>query len=161
MSLSSDYNPFQSYEVEIPRHYLDKVIKYSRTKTDEGVPKGKEEAPFRRYIDIWVLSLILGRASNSFLNISGIPDRHGFIPGTIFAKKLDIIELIFAIAIDRESTHEVVLDSRKCFNIALSYAAGGLPILFKMIEDGADIPLMNFVQEMQRALKDPQSLSIL
>lgn len=162
MTLPADYNPFQSYNVEIPKQHLDRISRYSRTKSDEGTPKLCQDSPFRRYIDIWVLALIVGRSANAFLSISDVPDRHSFIPGTIFAKKLEIIELIFAIAIDREDSHEVVLDSRKSFNIALSYAAGGLPLLFNMLETGAvGTPLDRLVINIQDAIKDPSSLSIL
>lgn len=161
MTLPTDYNPFQSYNIVIPRNFLDKLTRYSRTKTDKGDSKSKEQAPFRRYIDIWVLALLLGRASKSFLNINDIPDRHDFITGTIFARNLDIIQLIFVIAIEREGTHEVVLDSRKSLNIALSYAAGGLPILIDMLESGPGTPLSNLVSGIQDALQDPASLQII
>ena len=152
MAISQDFNPFANHAVHVPKAYREELRLYSTTfGSDDGAPKDAEEAPFKRYIDFWLLAAAVGASRNSFMNVNSV-ERHEFITGVVFQRDLAAIEFLFLLAIAHSQDPFVVRDTRKVLDIAEGYAAGGIPLVMDMMQEGHLPALQNLTRSLVKSL---------
>ena len=157
MALSRNWNPFAKQQIQFPEALKSQAIELCRKNKDlEGNARLPHESPFERYLDLWMLALVVGRANKQF-SINEKLDG-GFYEGSGLQGDIDKILVILAIAISHEDNDiKVINDPAKCIQIANAYAAGGLQILISNARKGGRSVLENlskFVQKPPSAIED-------
>ena len=147
MTLPSNWNPLVSAKLAFPAMLFETAVSYCRKSRDEmGQPKNIEDAPFERYVDLWMLSLILGRASNKYDPSATLKE---FIGGEIFQGDIARISMVLSIAISHESNDtQVASNPKHCIKIANGYVAGGLPIVFDALNSGGGKNIENLFKDL-------------
>lgn len=149
MTLSSSWNPLVSNSANLcfPEAYFERATGFCRTNRDEfDNPRKIKDSPFKRYVDLWMLSLIFGRSSGSFL--PSVPQRK-FIDGKIFQGDLSRISIILSIVYLHEGKDsEVIQSASSILSIANSYVAGGLPLVLDSIEKNASSSIENLFKSL-------------
>ena len=159
MALSQDFNPFANQAVHVPKAYHEDLNRYSATFTsDDGRATNIEEAPFKRYVDFWLLAASMGASQGHFIPVDPA-ERHRFITGNIFQRDLAAIEFLLLLAIAHTQDPFVVKNPRKVMNIAEGYAAGGIPFVKDMMNEGHLPPLQNLIRSLLRSLA-PSDIAI-
>lgn len=151
MGVSQDYNPFANQQVHVPKAYHEYLNRYSGTFNPAGENTASKEAevPFKRYIDFWLVAAAVGAANDHFVPLDS-SDRRDFITGQVLQRDLPAIEFLLLLAIAHTGDAYVVNDPRQVLDIAEGYAAGGIPVVKEMMEDGHLTPLMNLARSMSR-----------
>ena len=157
MAVSQDYNPFANLAVYVPRAYHEDLRQYSTTfGSVDGRPKDLEEAPFKRYVDFWLLAAAVGVSQNQFLQVDST-DRQEFVTGVVFQRDLATIEFLLLLAIAHTSDPFVVRDPRAVLDIAEGYAAGGIPLVKEMMEAGHLPALLNLTRSLVKSLPSDEN----
>lgn len=147
MAISQDFNPFANLAVHVPKAYHEDVNHYSATFGS----KNPEDAPFKRYVDFWLLAAAVGASEGQFMTVDSA-ERHEFITGVVFQRDLATIEFLFLLAIAHSGDPFVVRDPRKVLDIAEGYAAAGIPLVKEMIETGHLPALQNLTRSLVKSL---------
>lgn len=147
MAISQDFNPFANLAVHVPKAYHEDVSHYSATFGS----KNPEDAPFKRYVDFWLLAAAVGASEGQFMTVDSA-ERHEFITGVVFQRDLATIEFLFLLAIAHSGDPFVVRDPRKVLDIAEGYAAAGIPLVKEMIETGHLPALQNLTRSLVKSL---------
>ena len=146
------YMPFPNAELRIPIEFKEKIEAYTRTRPTGGLAPDPEDAPFPRQVDIWYLGVCLGAAHN--LRVSLPPNRvHKFNTGSMFDNDPERIEMLELLAIAMTEDAYVIKDPRQVIEVANELAAGGLPMVFDMLEEGNSRAIDNISDKIQRELK--------
>ena len=99
MTVSQDFNPFANLAIHVPKAYHEDLRLYSTTfGSVEGRAKAVEEAPFKRYVDFWLLAAAVGASQDHFMPVDPA-ERHEFITGVVLQRDLSTIEFLFLLAI--------------------------------------------------------------
>ncbi|WP_419850298.1 hypothetical protein [Candidatus Poriferisocius sp.] len=152
MPMSQDFNPFANQDIHVPKAFHEDLRLYSSTFTSGGEESTKdEEAPFKRYVDFWLLAAAMGAEQRTYLPVE-VDQRHRFITGSVFQRDLAIIEFLLFLAIAHTNDPFVVVDPRKVMDIAEGYAAGGIPLVKEMIETGHLTALHNLTRSLVKSL---------
>lgn len=152
MALSRDFNPFANLSIHVPNAHRDDLNRYSMTfATADGRRKDPEEAPFNRYVDFWLLATAIGAARGHFIPVDPA-DRHDFITGGVFQRDLAAIEFLLLLAIAHADDPYIVGSPRKVVDIAEGYAAGGIPLVKEMMEEGHLPALHNLTRSLVNML---------
>ena len=126
MTLPSSWNPLVSTSANLcfPEPLFERATVLCRTKRDElDNPKNPKDSPFKRYVDLWMLSLIVGRASSQFLPSS---TQKKFIDGSIFQGDMSRISIVLSIVYLHEGKDSAAIESaNSILAIANGYVAGG------------------------------------
>lgn len=134
------YNPFQGKDLKFPSKYKDKVEGYCQTRPSGGKKPSIEESPFRRQVDLWYLAICLG-VRNDKRN-SDI-QTYRFITGEVLANDPDKIENLEIIAIAKSEDPYIIGNPNELVEMMNDYAAGGVEILFNLLNSGNSRPLWN------------------
>ena len=153
--MNRDYNPFANLDLHIPVAFRDHVKRYTTTQGGDG-DTSMESTPFKRYVDLWAAAVAVGAQEGVFLSIDDKDSRHRFIQGSVLQGDLARIEFLQLLAIGHTGDPYVVKDSRKVVEIADAYAAGGLPILVKWLEDGIQTPMVSLTKNLIRFLDEAE-----
>jgi hypothetical protein len=150
MALSRNWNPFAKQQIQFPESLKSQAIELCRKNKDqEGKARMPYESPFERYLDLWMLSLVVGRANKQFspnVKLDG-----GFYEGSGLQGDIDKILVILAIAISHEENDiKVINDPSKCIQIANAYAAGGLQIVIENARKSGRTSLENIARFILR-----------
>ena len=141
----------------MPKAYLEDLKLYSTTfGSAEGRSKDVEEAPFKRYVDFWLLAAAVGASQDHFVTVDRA-ERHEFITGVVLQRDLATIEFLFLLAIAHTGEPFVVQDPRKVLDIAEGYAAGGIPLVKDMMEAGHLPALQNLTRSLVKSLSSDAS----
>ncbi len=152
MSISQDFNPFANQAVHVPKAYHEDLRLYSTTfVSEDGASKDVEDAPFKRYVDYWLLAAAVGASQGEFMTVESA-ERHEFITGVVFQRDLATIEFLFLLAIAHSGDPFVVRDPRQVLDIAESYAAAGIPLVKEMMETGHLPALHNLTRSLVKTL---------
>ena len=149
MAVSQDFNPFANQAVHVPKAYHEVVDLYSTTFGS----KNPEDAPFKRFVDFWLLAAAVGASQGQYMAVDSI-ERHDFITGAIFQRDLATIEFLFLLAIAHSDDPFVVRDPRQVLDIAEGYAAAGIPLVKEMMETGHLPALQNLTRSLVKSLAD-------
>ena len=149
MTLPSSWNPLVSTSANLcfPEPFFDRATVLCRTKRDElDNPKNPKDSPFKRYVDLWMLSLIVGRASSQFLPSS---TQKKFIDGSIFQGDMSRISIVLSIVYLHEGKDSAAIESaNSILAIANGYVAGGLPLVLESIENGPSSSIENLFKAL-------------
>ena len=136
MAISQDFNPFANQAVHVPKAYHEDLRLYSTTfGSDDGGSKNVEEAPFKRFVDFWLLAAAVGASQGQYMTVDST-ERHEFITGVVFQRDLATIEFLFLLAIAHSDDPFVARIPRQVLDIAEGYAAAGIPLVKEMMEAG-------------------------
>ncbi len=147
MAISQDFNPFANLAVHVPKAYHEELNHYSATFGS----KSPEDAPFKRYVDFWLLAATVGASEEQFMTVDSA-ERHEFITGVVFQRDLATIEFLFLLAIAHSSDPFVVREPRQVLDIAEGYAAAGIPLVQEMMETGHLPALQNLTRSLVKSL---------
>lgn len=147
MAISQDFNPFANLAVHVPKAYHEDVNHYSSTFGS----KSPEDAPFKRYVDFWLLAAAVGASEEQFMTVDSA-ERHEFITGVVFQRDLATIEFLFLLAIAHSGDPFVVREPRQVLDIAEGYAAAGIPLVKEMMETGHLPALQNLTRSLVKSL---------
>lgn len=157
MAISQDFNPFANQDIYVPKAYHEDLKLYSTTfGSVEGGAKDIEEAPFKRYVDFWLLAAAVGASQDHFMTVDPA-ERHKFITGAVLQRDLATIEFLFLLAITHTGDPFVVQDPRQVLDIAEGYAAGGIPLVKDMMEAGHLPALQNLTRSLVKSLESAAS----
>ncbi len=145
------YMPFPNAELRIPIEYKDKMDAYTRTRPTGGERPNPEDAPFPRQLDLWFMGVCLGAISNERVNLSG-NQSHKFNTASMLENDAEKIELLELIAIATTGDPYIIGDPRRVIEIANELAAGGLPQVMQMIEDGNSRNIDNLSDKVKAKL---------
>lgn len=149
MTLSSSWNPLVSNSANLcfPEASFERATIFCRTNRDEfDNPRKIKDSPFKRYVDLWMLSLIVGRSSSNFL--PSAPQKK-FIDGKIFQGDLPRISIILAIVYLHEGKDPAVIQSaNSILSVANGYVAGGLPLVLESMESSASSSIENLFKSL-------------
>ena len=152
MAISQDFNPFANQSIHVPKAYHEDLKLYSTTfGSAEGRSKDFKDAPFKRYVDFWLLAAAVGASQDHFVTVDRA-DRYEFITGVVLQRDLATIEFLFLLAIAHTGEPFVVQDPRKVLDIAEGYAAGGIPLVKDMMEAGHLPALQNLTRSLVKEL---------
>ncbi|MCY3632471.1 MAG: hypothetical protein F4129_08235 [Acidimicrobiia bacterium] len=149
MAISQDFNPFANLAVHVPKAYHEDVNHYSSTFGS----KSPEDAPFKRYVDFWLLAAAVGASEEQFMTVDS-SERHEFITGVVFQRDLATIEFLFLLAIAHSGDPFVAREPRQVLDIAEGYAAAGIPLVKEMMETGHLPALQNLTRSLVKSLAD-------
>ncbi len=155
MGISQDFNPFANQEIHVPKAYQEDLRTYSGTFNTDGKPDGAskaEEAPFKRYIDFWLVAAAVGAAEELFVPVDS-GDRHSFITGAVLQRDLASIEFLLLLAIGHTEDPFVVKEPRKVLDVAEGFAAGGIPLIKEMMDSGHLPPLQNLTRSLVKTFR--------
>lgn len=151
VAVSRDYNPFANLALHVPKAYHEDLRLYSTTfGSDAGTSKSVEDAPFKRYVDFWLLAAAVGASEKQFLAVDAT-DRQDFVTGVVFQRDLATIEFLFLLAIAHTSDPFVVSSPRRVLDIVEGYAAGGIPLVKEMMDTGHLPVLHNLTRGLVRS----------
>lgn len=154
MAISQDFNPFANLAVHVPKAYHEDLNLYSTTfGSADGGSKNVEEAPFKRYVDFWLLAAAIGASQGQFMTVESA-ERHEFITGVVFQRDLATIEFLFLLAISHSGDPFIVREPRQVLDIAEGYAAAGIPLVKEMMETGHLPSLQNLTRSLVKCLSD-------
>lgn len=149
MTLSSNWNPLVSNSANLcfPEAYFERATTFCRTNRDEfDNPRKAKDSPFKRYVDLWMLSLIFGRSSSNFL--PSAPQKK-FIDGKIFQGDMSRISIILSIVYLHEGKDSAVIQSASSIlSIANAYVVGGLPLVLESMESSASSSVENLFKSL-------------
>ena len=152
MTLPRDFNPFANQPIHVPKAYHEDLNLYSTTFiSGDSKTTNLEEAPFKRYVDFWLLAVVVGASQGHFMPMT-TGDRQRFITGSVFQRDLATIEFLLLLAIAHTEDPFVVNDARQVMDIAEGYAASGIPLVKEMMHQGHLPPLQNLTRSLLRAL---------
>ena len=115
--------------------------------------KSPEDAPFKRYVDFWLLAAAVGASEEQFMTVDS-SERHEFITGVVFQRDLATIEFLFLLAIAHSGDPFVAREPRQVLDIAEGYAAAGIPLVKEMMETGHLPALQNLTRSLVKSLAD-------
>ena len=148
MAIPQDFNPFANQAVHVPNAYHEDLRHYSSTfNTGEDRASGREETPFDRYIDFWLLAAALGASEGRYTPIEP-GDRKRFIGGSVFQRDLPAIEFLLLLAISHAEDPFIVNEPRKVLDIAEGYATTGIPMIKDMMNTGHLTPQQNLTRRL-------------
>ena len=160
MAISRDFNPFANQAIHVPKAYHEDLRLYSTIfGSVEGRPKDIEEAPFKRYVDFWLLAAAVGASQDHFMTVDPA-ERHEFITGVVLQRDRATIEFLFLLAIAHTGDPFVVRNPRQVLDIAEGYAAGGIPLVKDMMEAGHLPALQNLTRSLVKSLSPAASRPI-
>ena len=149
MAVTSNWNPLVSSGTRLafPSTLFDIAVSFCRKNKDEmGQSKQVQDAPFERYVDLWMLALVLGRAQGKYDSNAQLKE---FIGGEIFQGDLARISIILSIAIAHEGLDtQLVSNPRLCMKIANGYVAGGLQDVLDALNSGGGKNIENLFREL-------------
>lgn len=149
MSVASNWNPLvaSSTRLAFPSTLFDVAVSFCRKNKDEmGQSKHVQDAPFERYVDLWMLALVLGRARAKYDPNAQLKE---FIGGEIFQGDLARISIILSIAIVHEGMDtQLVSNPKLCMKIANGYVAGGLQDVLDALNSGGGKNIENLFREL-------------
>ena len=150
MSLPSGWNPLISNSANLcfPEAYFDRATAFCRTNRDDFDNKRKiKDSPFRRYVDLWMLSLIVGRSSRQFFPSTPLKK---FIDGKIFQNDISRISIILSIVYLHEGKNASGIQSANfALSIANAYVAGGVPLVLESMVRVAASSIENLFQSLK------------
>ncbi len=146
----SYYNPFQSAELVYPGKYRDWVDRYCQTQAGGGPRPAADTNPFPRVVDLWFLAVCVGYQKGTK---KAVEDPHKFITGEILARDPWRIELLECMALENWGTGDALENPNATIALANEYAAGGLPEVFDMLEQGNAHPIWNLTEGIGQLLK--------
>lgn len=147
------YMPFPNAELRIPTEYKDKIEAYTRTRPTGGQRPDPEDAPFPRQLDIWFLGVCVGAARNLRVKLPG-NRRHTFNQASMLENDPERIEMLELLAIAVTGDAYVIGDPREVIEVANELAAGGLPMVFDMLEDGNSRAIDNVSDKVKVMLQE-------
>ena len=157
VTISQDFNPFANQAIHVPKAYHEDLRLYSTTfGSTEGGAKDIEEAPFKRYVDFWLLAAAVGASQDHFMTVEP-SERHEFITGVVLQRDLATIEFLFLLAIAHTEDPFVVQNPRQVLDIVEGYAAGGIPLVKYMMETGHLPALQNLTRSLIKSLSHAAS----
>ena len=160
MVISQDFNPFANQAIHVPKAYHEDLNLYSTTfGSADGASKNIEEAPFKRYVDFWLLAAAVGASQDHFMTVDPA-ERHQFITGAVLQRDLATIEFLFLLAIAHTGDPFVVQHPRQVLDTAEGYAAGGIPLVKDMMEAGHLPALQNLTRSLVKSLSPATSESV-
>ncbi len=145
------YMPFPNAELRIPIEYQEKMEAYTRTRPTGGSAPEPEDAPFPRQVDVWFLAVCLGVVHNRRVELQP-SQAHKFNTASMLESDPDRIEMLELIAIALTDDPYVIREPRRVIDIANELAAGGLPIVFTMLEEGNSRRIDNLSDKVQAML---------
>ena len=132
-------NPFQTSDLRVPTALWDSVKKLTATfRTEGGEQSEPDRTPFRRYVDIWWVSMCVGLRVG---HPTKVADWHKFMDGTVLMSDPWRILHLEAIAISHFKDVEVIREPAKVVNLANEFAATGLPLLVDVVRDPSSEPI--------------------
>ncbi|MEP6389220.1 MAG: hypothetical protein ABJ056_04770 [Halioglobus sp.] len=137
-------NPFASFNVEIPKKYRDSVISYSRTGGNKNTP---EYAPFKRQVDFWYLSFLLGISKG--LDPEPDSDTYNATPATIFSGDSYRINHMLLAYLGVTQDVASLSNHRAVFDYCLGVANAGMPYLIQIMADPDERPLWSLFDELE------------
>ena len=142
----------ESIELKVPvnvKSQFDNFVKRGQGSKDKDL----EISPFNTMLELWFLSVCIGARNNEQFNTTNI-NTTTFIRGNIFVgndsnglSRKWMIEILEAIAIATENTHEIINDPKDVIRIANNFAAGGIADTLQMLE-GEGFALANLHQNI-------------
>ena len=137
-------NPFAAYTLDIPKKYRDAVTSYSRTGGNQNTP---EYAPFKRQVDFWYMSFLIGIAKD--LEPEPESDTYNATPGTIFSSDPYRINHMLLSYLGKTKDLEKLSDTRKVFDYCLGVANAGMPYLIQILSDQDERPIWSIFDELE------------
>ncbi len=142
----SFYNPFQAFEIRVPKELHKYLDTYSKT----GGGASTDHAPFPRMIDFWFLSVCLASRYGLARGSVGPTDESvKIIDGTIFTGDPWRITVLMLIAISATQDGNVVTQPRKVIDLANELAIAGIPRVVNMLETGDSDPIWNLSEAVK------------
>lgn len=149
----TSYMPFPNAELRIPIEYQEKIEAYTMSRPTGGERLNPEDAPFPRQLDIWFLGVCLGAINNRALRLPA-NRLHTFNRASMLENDADRIEILELLAISVTGDPYTIRDPRGVIDIANELAAGGLPIVFDMLEEGNSRAIDNLSDKVQSMLRE-------
>jgi hypothetical protein len=145
--------PFPNSELRIPIEYKDRIDAYTRSRPTGGERHDPEDAPFPRQLDLWFLGVCVGAVKQQRVTLPA-SRYHKFNTAAMLENDTDKIEILELIAIAVTGDPFVIGEPRQVIDIANELAAGGLPEVFQMIEDGNSRAIDNLSDRVQTMLRE-------
>ena len=142
-------NPFALYNVEIPNKYRDSVISFCRT---GGNKSSTEFAPFKRQVDFWYLSFLIGLSKG--LNPESETDTYNATPATILSTNPYRISHMLLSYLGTTGNIETLSNYRAVFDYCSGIANAGMPYLIQIIADPDERPLWSLFDALEKLLRD-------
>jgi len=139
-------NPFESYNVEIPKKYTDEVKKFCQT---AGRKITYKFAPFPRQVDFWYFSLLV--AINKKLNPVSESDTSNITPASILSSDPYRVTHIQLAYLAQTCDLEKLAYHRGVFDYALGMANAGIPYVLQLLNDAEDNPMWNALDDIENA----------
>lgn len=147
------YMPFPNAELRIPIEYQNKIESYTLTRPTGGERHNPEDSPFPRQLDIWFLGVCLGAIYERRVKLAA-NRAHTFNRGAMLENDVDRIELLELLAIAVTGDPYTIRDPRGVIDVANELAAGGIPMVFEMLEDGNSRAIDNLSDKVQSMLRE-------
>jgi hypothetical protein len=147
----SYYNPFQSAELVYPGKYRDWVDRYCQTQAGGGSRPPADTNPFPRVVDLWFLAVCVGYSKGIK---KAVEEPHKFITGEILARDSWRIDVLEFIALENSKSGDALDKPNETIAMANEYAAGGLPEVFDILEEGNAHPIWNLTEGVSQLLED-------
>ena len=139
-------NPFQSFNVEIPKQYAEQIKSFTHTAKDSW-----EFAPFDRQVDFWYFCFCYAIKKNLK------PQKESNMSNITFASILSNdsyrIQHIQLAYIGYHKSIESIADHRKVFTFAIEMANAAMPHIFALLKDADERPIWNIFNFLEETLK--------
>ncbi len=137
---ASFYNPFQAFEIQVPKDLHQFLHRYCKT----GGGTSTDHAPFPRMIDFWFLSVCLAaRYGLAPVSVAATAESVKIIDGTIFAGDPSRVTVLMLLAIAATEDVNVVTQPRKVIDVANGLAIAGIPKVVDLLDKGESEPIWN------------------
>lgn len=146
--MSTNANPFATFNLEIPNMYRDSVLKFTQT---SGQARSEEIAPFRRQVDFWYISFLIGMVRD--LDPEEEKNTYNATAGTIFNTDPYRIHHMQLAYLGRTKNLKFLADSRKVFDFCLGIANAGMPHLISLLSELDERPLWSLFDELEKCIK--------
>lgn len=138
------FNPFASYNIEIPVCYRESVLKFCRS---GGNKSTTDFAPFDRQVDFWFIAFVI--AINKKLKPEKHSDTYKATDASILTTDAERVGFLQISALGYSGEIEILKDTRKLFEICLELANAGMPHLIQILENPDDRPLWALMDELE------------
>ncbi len=142
-------NPFANYTIHMPSAYQERIKRFCSTGT--GMKESPEYVPFERQVDLWFMALTL--AVNKGLDPIVCKDNYNATPAGILSNDSYRALLMQMIAISHYGDVAVLADSRKVFDLCLSYANAGIPYVLDILESDDTSPMWSLLENLEELAK--------
>jgi len=147
------YNPFASFNVELPVKYRDSILRYSRSGGNKSSP---EFAPFERQVDFWYVAVLFAVAKK--LAPTKEADTYNATPATILTTDQYRVPHLQLAVLGLTNDLTLLSDSRRMFDYVNDLACSGIPYLLAILEDPDDRPLPALMTELENISKARERL---